>query len=224
MNPKIALLCSTGSSVATQTYRISEIAKTDLIITDRDCGAGRLAKEQNVELVKICKSDNSEFSDALLSVLVKHNVTYVISFYTRLLRGNLLNAYANRIFNFHPSLLPACPGQNGFEDTIASGSLFFGSTVHIVDAGMATGQPIIQTIGRRDAHSMLDHQYRHEVFSQQCGAYYQLLLWLRQSKLAFWGNRARIEDANYRSLCVCQPKWNSEAERIYQALLLRGPN
>ncbi|MDA1381029.1 formyltransferase family protein [Plesiomonas shigelloides subsp. oncorhynchi] len=67
-----------------------------------------------------------------------------ISFYTRLLSDVFLKAHPHRVINFHPSILPACPGMDGFGDTLKSGALFIGSTVHFIDEGMDTGKPILQ--------------------------------------------------------------------------------
>ena len=50
---------------------------------------------------------------------------------------------SRQVINFHPSILPACPGMNGFEDTIESGAMHVGSTVHFVDTGIDTGKTYI---------------------------------------------------------------------------------
>lgn len=47
-----------------------------------------------------------------------------------------------RIMNIHPALLPAFPGENGYEDTLNYGCKVGGCTVHFIDYGEDTG-PII---------------------------------------------------------------------------------
>jgi phosphoribosylglycinamide formyltransferase-1 len=51
-----------------------------------------------------------------------------------------------RILNIHPALLPAFPGQHGYEDTFAYGCRWGGITVHFVDEGEDTGAIIAQAV------------------------------------------------------------------------------
>ncbi|MHC1741461.1 MAG: phosphoribosylglycinamide formyltransferase [Syntrophobacteraceae bacterium] len=49
-----------------------------------------------------------------------------------------------RVLNIHPALLPAFPGQHGYDDTFHYGSKWGGITVHFVDEGEDTGPIIAQ--------------------------------------------------------------------------------
>jgi phosphoribosylglycinamide formyltransferase-1 len=49
-----------------------------------------------------------------------------------------------RIMNIHPALLPAFPGERGYEDTFGYGCKVGGITVHFVDEGEDTGPVIAQ--------------------------------------------------------------------------------
>lgn len=51
-----------------------------------------------------------------------------------------------RVLNIHPALLPAFPGQHGYEDTFAYGCKWGGVTVHFVDEGEDTGPIIAQAV------------------------------------------------------------------------------
>ncbi len=51
-----------------------------------------------------------------------------------------------RILNIHPALLPAFPGQHGYEDTFRYGCRWGGVTVHYVDEGEDTGPIIAQGV------------------------------------------------------------------------------
>lgn len=62
--------------------------------------------------------------------------------FMRLLRKPLLEPFANRILNIHPSLLPEFPGLEAWSQAVQAGATESGCTVHFVDAGMDTG-PII---------------------------------------------------------------------------------
>lgn len=58
----------------------------------------------------------------------------------------LLEAYAGRILNIHPSLLPAFPGLNVQQQALDYGVKFSGCTVHFVDAGLDTGPIVAQAV------------------------------------------------------------------------------
>lgn len=64
--------------------------------------------------------------------------------FMRLVGQPLLNAFPRRILNIHPSLLPRYPGLHAWEQAIADGAEKSGCTVHYVDAGMDTGDLILQ--------------------------------------------------------------------------------
>ena len=64
--------------------------------------------------------------------------------YMRVLKAPLLRAFAGRIMNVHPSLLPAFPGLRAWEQALQYGVRITGCTVHFVDEGVDTGPIILQ--------------------------------------------------------------------------------
>lgn len=73
--------------------------------------------------------------------------------FMRILRDPLLSAFPGRILNIHPSLLPLYPGLNAVARALAAGEKETGCTVHLVDAGVDTGEILRQervTILERD--------------------------------------------------------------------------
>ena len=54
----------------------------------------------------------------------------------------VLEAFAGRILNTHPSLLPAFPGAHAVRDALAHGVRVTGVTIHLVDATL-DGGPIV---------------------------------------------------------------------------------
>lgn len=68
----------------------------------------------------------------------------VLAGFMRVLKPAFLNAFAGRIINLHPSLLPAFPGLDGIGQAFRAGVRETGCTVHQVTLEVDAGQIIEQ--------------------------------------------------------------------------------
>lgn len=64
--------------------------------------------------------------------------------FMRIVKPGLLNAFAGRIVNLHPSLLPAFPGLEAGRQALEAGAKETGCTVHFVDQGIDSGPILVQ--------------------------------------------------------------------------------
>ena len=64
--------------------------------------------------------------------------------FMRVLSPGFAAAYAGRLLNIHPSLLPAFRGLHAQRQALAAGVTEAGCTVHFVDAGVDTGASVVQ--------------------------------------------------------------------------------
>ena len=64
--------------------------------------------------------------------------------FMRLVKQPLLQAFPNRILNIHPALLPNFPGVEAWKQALEASVSQTGCTVHYVDAGMDSGEIIMQ--------------------------------------------------------------------------------
>lgn len=64
--------------------------------------------------------------------------------FMRILGAEFVTAFAERILNTHPALLPSFPGAHGVRDALAHGVKVTGGTIHLVDSGVDTGPIITQ--------------------------------------------------------------------------------
>ena len=64
--------------------------------------------------------------------------------YMRVVKTPLLAAFAGKMLNVHPSLLPAFPGLHAWEQALQAGVRVAGCTVHFVNEGVDAGPIVLQ--------------------------------------------------------------------------------
>jgi phosphoribosylglycinamide formyltransferase 1 len=83
--------------------------------------------------------------EELTRVLDEYGLELVcLAGYMRLLTGPLLDRYAGRILNVHPSLLPAFPGVEAQRQAWEHGVKVSGATVHFVERTLDAGPIVLQ--------------------------------------------------------------------------------
>jgi phosphoribosylglycinamide formyltransferase 1 len=181
---RVVFIGSTGGAVLARLLRHRRVRAMVLeAVSDRACGFLQVAQAAGVSAVQLDAADGTAFSELLLQRYGQQlDGLAFLSFYTRLFRGRFVEATAGRVFNFHPSLLPAFAGMHGFEDTLASRARFMGATVHEVDAGTDTGAIVLQAALPLD-RSRPVAENRHRLFLAQCTSALQLLRWLQDGRL-----------------------------------------
>jgi len=197
---KVAAIASKGGSVIDAVLRVDYVRdRIGVVLSDRKCAAIDKAQAHGIA-TKIHETDSpTEFSDWLLKYFDENPHDLVLSFYTQLFQGALIDRMYGSFVNFHPSILPACPGMDGFGDTLASGSLFCGATAHLVDNEADTGFPLVQCALPLDPSRPREHS-RHDVFISQCRMLIQLIEWFEDARFAFDGRgRPLLRNACYSS-------------------------
>ncbi len=183
MKQSVVLVGSTGGGVLSRLLQqafVRDLVKE--VVSDRSCGFLAHARQHGLPAVQLDASSGAQFSTRLCEQYPEPQGLMFLSFYTRLFSPSWVRHVQGRMLNFHPSLLPAFPGMNGFADTWASGSQFMGCTVHGVDEGMDTGPILMQAALPLDRRLGQDVN-RHRLFLAQVACGLQLLSWWRDGRL-----------------------------------------
>jgi len=152
-------------------------AEIKIVISNRaDAGGLSRAKEAGIAtaVVDHKEFENREgFEDAVQRELEAANVELVcLAGFMRLLSGDFVNQWKDRMINVHPSLLPSFKGLHTHERAIENGVRFAGCTVHYVRAEMDDGPIILQAAVPIDADETPDSlaakvlTYEHQIYPE----------------------------------------------------------
>jgi phosphoribosylglycinamide formyltransferase-1 len=206
MSIRIAILVSgqgRGSNMAAiiDACQRGEIdGKVVLVIGTRDeAPALQRATEKGVstEVVSPSKLGEEEYARRLLQTLGDAQVDLVcLAGFMRLLPPPVVHAYAGRVMNIHPALLPLFGGKGMYGEhvhraVLESGVKVSGCTVHFVDEHYDTGPIIVQRcvpIEEEDTWETLAAR----VLAQEHQAYVQAVQLFAQGRLRIEGKRVRI--------------------------------
>lgn len=156
---RLAVFCSgTGSNFRALFHAIRERelpAEIVLCLSNRsECGAFDFAREQGMETLFISEKQfgsPEDFGRSMLGELQQRNIEYVLlAGYMRKVPDAVIEAYADRILNIHPALLPKFGGAGMYgihvhKAVIAAGESESGATVHLVNEEYDKGRILLQS-------------------------------------------------------------------------------
>lgn len=118
------------------------------VVADRDCDGLRVADKRGIDaqLVEFSAfAEREKWSMALRDVVQSYEPDLVVSAgFMRILAPAFVDAFAGRLINLHPALLPAFPGAHAVRDALEHGVKVTGSTVHFVDHLVDHGPILLQ--------------------------------------------------------------------------------
>jgi phosphoribosylglycinamide formyltransferase-1 len=111
--------------------------------------------------------------------------------FMRILKGEFLRAFADRVINIHPSLLPAFPGLEAWRQALEYGVKVTGCTVHFVDQGIDSGAILAQsTVPVLDGDTPETLHARIQIAERE--TYPKALRLLAEGKLRVQGRRCSL--------------------------------
>ena len=136
-----------ADSVASGKIPTAEIA---LVLSNREAAAGIDRAKSRGLATRIIPSKGLEreaYDRLVVAALNEAKVDLVcLAGYMRLLSPYFVSAFAQKILNIHPSLLPSFPGLEAQKQALDYGVKFAGCTVHFVDENLDAGPIILQSV------------------------------------------------------------------------------
>jgi len=130
-------------------------------------------------------STQDEFENELTGIITAYEPDLVVlAGFMRILGRTLVEKFAGKIVNIHPSLLPKFKGLNTHQRVINAGETTHGATVHFVTAGLDSGPAIIQAkvdVGVDDTAATL----QQKVLQQEHKIYPRAIQWIAEGKVRF---------------------------------------
>lgn len=173
--------------------------RVELVVADRPCAALDVARTHDVPAELVERPSVEAFCDVLSERLEDRRVDYVLSYYTEFYSSRFRHDHEDRIVNFHPSILPAFKGMDGFGDAVRYPARYTGNTVEFIADVMDEGKIIMQTVCPIDA-ARPTADTRHRVFIQQCKALLQVVRWLDAGRITVDGRVVTVRDGCFDDL------------------------
>lgn len=145
--PRIVALASGTGSLLQAIIDSHHGSSVVAVVSDNENAAALdRARASNIPtFVVAAGSDRDAWNERLLGQLRTLEPDLIVcAGFMRVLGPTIVAAYAGRIVNSHPALLPAFPGAHAVRDALAYGVKVTGCTVHLVDDGVDTGPIIAQ--------------------------------------------------------------------------------
>jgi phosphoribosylglycinamide formyltransferase-1 len=135
----IADACATGAIRAEVALVLSDVESAGILHFARERGLRAAWLPPGPFRTKLDPEAERDYIAALREAEVD---LVVLAGFMRVLKADFLEAFAGKIVNIHPSLLPSFPGLQAWRQALDYGVKVTGCTVHFVDAGVDSG-PII---------------------------------------------------------------------------------
>lgn len=134
-----------------------------VVVVDRECGMYDWARRRGFACHLIEYRDADGFSERATRCFAMEDCRDILLFYSRRVSSPLIDDL--RVWNIHPSLLPAFPGLGAVSQALAAGVKVLGATLHRVDAGLDTGPVVAQVV--TSMPQSFDSQSAHRLSYQQ---------------------------------------------------------
>jgi phosphoribosylglycinamide formyltransferase-1 len=138
------------------------------------------------------KAKNLFSSNYICALMEERKTDYLFIYCDSIIKGDILGKFANRIVNFHPSLLPAHRGLMAIDQALNKNTFLLGNTAHFVDKEIDTGPVIIQSI-----FPLIHFENYDQVLDLQVPMLIQLFYWFIENRIFVENGKVIVRGANY---------------------------
>ena len=135
-------MCSgngTNFETIVRTCRYDEVVL--MIHNKKECGAAKRAESLGIKSVRLASKEE----DNIIKIFDAYQVDLVVmAGWMRVVSKKFCDAFAGRLINLHPSLLPKYKGLGAVEQALKSGDTETGCSVHWVTEHLDSGAVIKQ--------------------------------------------------------------------------------
>ncbi len=195
--PLVALISGRGSNLKAIIDAADPLVEIRAVISNRPQAAGLLYAQQVGIATAIVDhtlfKTRLDFDNALQAAIDQYQPQLVIlAGFMRILSPELVAHYRGRLFNIHPSLLPAFKGLHTHRRVLESGVKVHGASVHFVTEDLDAGPVIIQARvpvlpdDNEDSLAARVLQQEHRIYSQA-------IHWFAEGRLQLQGQVALLD-------------------------------
>ena len=201
---KIAILASgSGTNAQAMIDKAAQGAldvNIALIVCNRP-GAGVIARAEKAGIPCLVLdhktfADRESFDARMVQALREAGAELVVlAGYMRLLTPVFLEAFAGKVINIHPALLPSFPGVHGGADAVNYGVKVSGCTVHFVEEMVDSGPVLVQAVVPVNAGESED-ELMNRIHVMEHRIYPQAIQWLAQGRIDVRGRQVHLKPGN----------------------------
>ena len=181
-------------------------ARPAVVISDRTDATGLAsARKLGVESVTLSGADarhTAQFERSLQTRLEEHKAEVIaLAGFMRILSGGFVAGYLGRMFNVHPSLLPAYRGLHTHRRVLAAHDLVHGASVHFVTADLDGGPVVLQSrvaVEPGDTEATLEAR----VLASEHIIYPRVLGWYAERRVSLRGGAVWLDGAPLKAPVV----------------------
>ena len=139
---RIGVMCSgEGTNFENIVHSCPDHEVVLMVYNKKKCGAAKRAERLGINSVRIASKDE----DDIITIFETYNVDLIVmAGWMRVVSKKFCDAFAGRIINLHPSLLPKYKGLHAIEQAMKAGEAETGCTVHFVTEDLDSGDIIKQ--------------------------------------------------------------------------------
>lgn len=216
--PVVILISGRGSNMRAIAERAASgelPIEVRAVISDKAEAAGlAIAAAMNIPTRALSPreyADRASYDQALASLVASFQPRLIVlAGFMRILSPGFIAAFADRILNIHPSLLPLYRGLHTHRRVLEAGDALHGASVHFVTEELDGGPLVIQAqvnVRQDDSENTLSarvQQQEHRIYSQAID-------WFARGRLQLREQRAWL-DGRILEAPVIEPLFNTSGD------------